>query len=62
MPYRLIVNALCSNGLIWTKYKKLCSHTRDLCYSNVRLLIEYLTHYLVVSFTDLDRPGPSAAP
>ena len=55
MPYRLSVNALCSNGLIWTKYKKWCTHIRDLCYSNVRLLIEYLTHYL-------DRLGPSAAP
>ena len=28
----------------------------------LRLLIECLTHHLAVSFTDLDRPGPSAAP
>ena len=62
MPYQLIVNALCSNGFIWTKYKKWCTHIRELCYSNVRLLIEYLTYHLVVSFTDLDRPGPSTGP
>ena len=28
----------------------------------LHLLTEYLTHCLVVSFTDLDRLGPSAAP
>ena len=28
----------------------------------LHLLTEYLTHCLAVSFTDLDQPGPSAAP
>ena len=28
----------------------------------LHLLTEYLTHCLAVSFTDLDRLGPSAAP
>ena len=27
----------------------------------LHLLTEYLTHCLAMSFTDLDRPGPSAA-
>ena len=27
----------------------------------LHLLTECLTHYLAVSFTDLDRPGPSTA-
>ena len=28
----------------------------------LRLLTECLTHYLVVLFTDIDRPGPSTTP
>ena len=28
----------------------------------LHLLTEYLTHCLAVSFIDIDRPGPSAAP
>ena len=63
MPYRLTVDASCvltdsfglsiRNGvLIFEIY----------VFQILHLLTEYLTHYLVVLFTDLDRPGPSVVP
>ena len=68
MPYRLIVDGLCPNVFV-NSSDSFGISIRDRvlifevhAFQILRLLTEYLTHCLVVLFTDTDRPGASTAP